>query len=63
VLYLELIWLFFEILYGRKALLKQIELASFVFNMIYLGTKCIRNAKFKHILQSNWLTHESILVV
>jgi hypothetical protein len=61
ILDLQVIWVFMEVFYGWGTLLKQVELSSFVFHMIYFGIEYICNVQHGHNLQDNWLIKESII--
>jgi hypothetical protein len=56
ILYLEVIWAFLEVFYGRKSLLERVKLSSFVVHMIYFGTEYILHSRHRHYLKNNWLT-------
>ncbi|GAQ78082.1 hypothetical protein KFL_000070500 [Klebsormidium nitens] len=58
MLHLEVIHSFLQVFYGVDSLYQRVVLASFVANIVYMGSEFIRHRGFGHTLKKNWLTRE-----
>lgn len=61
IAHLEMIWAYLEVFMGRCSLWEKVQLASFVVNILYLGSACIGHRGLGHTLKRNWLTREAQL--
>jgi len=61
IFHLQVIWAFWEVFNGQGTLLEQMELSSFVVDMICFGIEYICNVQHGHNLQDNWLIKKSII--
>jgi hypothetical protein len=58
--YLQVLWAFLVIFYGRSSLWERIRLASFVVHMLYMGGNFVRHQGHGLNLKENWLTRECV---
>lgn len=61
IAHLEMIWSYLEVFLGRGTLWERVRLASFVVNILHLGSAYIAGRGLGHTLKRNWLTREAQL--